>query len=261
MITSHRQVLLVLLAGPSLVTATTCYTSDTAILGTGNIVVHNILTCASKASTKATGSITTCMEQTYPAYAAVSESCLECTTSVIASTTGFDCLTNCLNDMTTSNCTACTPSLSSSWTSSCDRGQTPPTLSTAAETPVCSSTDIDTLPSAAHFVTNSLNCLTSLSTFTTCLETNVPYYNSISADCKICAESQTTASGITADGCGAICMQQPVGSDECNKCGSDLAKLFSTNCLGGQKSSASLLSNSVTSIFTITLMLSLLLVL
>ena len=246
---------LVLLSGQSLVTASTCYTSDTAILGTGNIVVHSILNCASKASTKATGSITTCMEQTYPAYAAVSDSCLECTTSVIDTTSGLQCLTSCMKDMTTSNCTACTPTLSSSWTSSCDRGQSPPTLSSSAETPICSAEDIDTLPSAAHFVSNSLNCLTSLSTFTTCLETNVPYYNSISASCKICAESQTTAGGITADGCGAICMQQPVGSDECSKCGSDLAKLFSTNCLGGQKSAQAILSISM---MTIPLLLSLL---
>lgn len=219
------------------VSGSTCYTSDTNILGTGNIVVHNILNCASKASTRATGSITTCMEQTYPAYAAVSESCLECTTSVMDSTTGMDCLVSCINDMTTANCTACTPTLSSTWTSTCDKGQTAPSPTSAAEQPVCSSRDIDTLPSAAHFVSNSLNCLTNLGTFTTCLQTSVPYYGSISTTCKMCAEAQTTTSGISADGCGAICMQQPVGSDECSKCGSELATQFSVNCLDGQKSS------------------------
>jgi hypothetical protein len=243
MIKAHF-VSLILLSEGYLTTATTCYTSDTAILGTGNIVIHNILNCASKASTKATGSITTCMEQTYPAYAAVSESCLECTTSVIDTSSGLQCLVSCLGDMTTSNCTSCTPTLSSSWTSTCDRGQTPPNPSSSAELPTCSADDINTLPSASHFVTNSLNCLTNLSTFTSCLESNVPYYNSISASCKICAEAQTTPNGITADGCGAICMQQPVGSNECSKCGSDLSSLFSTNCLGGQKSSH-ILSTSV----------------
>jgi hypothetical protein len=218
------------------VLSATCYTSDTAILGTGNIVVHNILSCASKASTQSTGSITTCMGQTYPAYAAVSLSCLECTTSVIDSTTGLQCLVNCMDDMTATDCITCTPTLSSSWTSACDKGQSSPSVDTSAESPTCTPDDIATLPSAAHFVTNSLNCLTDLGTFTSCLDANVPYYSSISARCKMCAEAQSTTDGISADGCGAICMQQPAGSDECNQCGVNIANQFNENCLGGQKS-------------------------
>jgi len=241
----------ILIFGADHVSATTCYTSDTAILGTGNIVVHNILSCASKASTQSTGSITTCMGQTYPAYSAVSLSCLECTTSVIDSVAGLQCLVSCMDDMTSSDCTKCTPALSSSWTSTCDKGHSPPVLDTSAETPTCTSDDIETLPSAAHFVTNSLNCLTNLATFTSCLDSNVPYYYSISPGCKMCAEAQSTTDGISADDCGAVCMHQPVGSDECKNCGINLAAEFSTNCLGGQKSTTRALWSTSAVIFAL----------
>ena len=235
------------------VSAYTCYKSDKAVLGSANILTNNVLTCAEKLAKEGGGSATTCMEEKYPAYAAVSETCLLCTNEVMSSQPALECLANCIDDLTSSACTTCAPTLASAWTELCDKDMTAPTENSSADIPTCSASDISVIPSAASFVTGSLNCLKDLGTLSTCLNTAVPYYANVTAECKICAEAQTTSEGITADGCGAICMQEPTTSSECEKCGNSLSQSFNTNCLGGTKSSAASLSvATIISIFMVT---------
>jgi hypothetical protein len=150
---------------------------------------------------------------------------------------GLSCLANCIYDQTSSTCSTCSPKLASAWTDACDKGLTAPTENSTADIPTCRKEDISLIPSAQSFVGGGLNCLKDLSTFSTCLATNVPYYGQVSVDCKLCAESQTTSGGITADGCGAICMQEPSTSTECEKCASNLSDSFNQYCLGNVNSS------------------------
>jgi hypothetical protein len=215
----------------------TCYKSDRAVLGDGSTFTNNLLTCAEKMAKQGQGSATPCLEDRYPAYAAVSESCLLCTTEVVSSESGLSCLANCIYDQTSSTCSTCSPKLASAWTDACDKGLTAPTENSTADIPTCRKEDISLIPSAQSFVGGGLNCLKDLSTFSTCLATNVPYYGQVSVDCKLCAESQTTSGGITADGCGAICMQEPSTSTECEKCASNLSDSFNQYCLGNVNSS------------------------
>ena len=221
----------------------TCYKSDTTILGSGNVTISNVLRCASKAG-NSSGSITTCMEETYPSYGTVTEFCLDCITEVMQSSIGEECLPACIQDLSSASCIACSPALVDEWSGACDQGLTIPDDSSGRDgsadspvVPVCSEQDKSLIQAGMLFVVPSLYCLKDLSTFESCLGDTVPYYNEISVGCKACASAMSTPSGIQAEECGATCMQQPVNAGECATCALQLASSFDTNCLSKEATS------------------------
>lgn len=222
------------------VSAETCYEEDLAILGGGNVLISNVLRCTSESSIAESG-ITDCMRDTYPAYGSVSDTCLECTTIVMESDVGIRCLPNCVNQLGASACIQCAPDLVEAWSHQCNVGGKKPADHDTQENvdPKCTVADKQIVQSGSNFVVGSLNCLTDLSTFQTCLYGLVPLYNSISAGCKACASALNTQSNgqtIQAQDCGAICMQDSVDATRCAQCASGLAQAFDRECM----SSASL---------------------
>ena len=222
------------------VLGSTCYTSDVGILGNGSVVVSNILRCSAAAGSE-TGSITECMAEKYPAYGSISETCLDCTTQVMMTNIGMRCLPNCIDDITTPDCTSCTPSLVNQWATTCDKGITAPSQDRSDDTTdgsadvlidaVCNDSDKAILGNGNDFTSHSLNCMKNLTTFTSCLRATVPYFADISSECKSCASVAETDEGIIATDCGEICLQQPVDSSACDKCGDKWADAFEKQCL------------------------------
>lgn len=224
----------------------TCYVSDVSILGSGNVIISNVLKCASSAHKDASSSITSCMGETYPSYGLVSAICLDCITEVMQSSIGNSCLPTCIEDLSSSDCSACTPSLIDEWTRACDQELTNPAESesntdASADTPVeavCTDGDKSLIQTGDMFVIPSLNCLKDLANFQTCFNAAVPYYNSITSGCKACASTTSTSDGIQAEDCGALCMQQPASSDACSECGQGIATSFDRMCLNLSTASA-----------------------
>ena len=234
---SHSSLLLLFPMG--VMSDPTCYNEDITILGGQNVIISNVLRCAGHVGGQS-GTITECMQETYPGYGLVSDSCLQCTTDVMLSTQGANCLPQCIDQLSSSGCRSCSPTLADLWASTCDKGvPAPPGSSGSAEhsivDPTCSQTDIRIVQSGSHFVMGSLNCLRDLSTFQSCLYGAVPGYNGISNSCKACAASvSTVVSGmgtIQAQDCGAICMQQSADSSSCSECGGGIARSFDILCL------------------------------
>ena len=236
---ANLRVLLWVEAGFQAVASSTCYVSDVGILGSGNVLISNVLKCVSGARNNETASITSCMDEIYPSYGLVSSVCLDCITEVMEAPTSVACLPDCIQDVTSAGCNACVPNVVDEWESMCDSGidvSTPsPTPDGSADVPpvnaVCDSDDESLIKSGADFVIPSLFCLQDLTTFQSCLATNVPFYGSITVGCKACASATSTSDGIDAEDCGSICMQQPASDDACANCANGLATSFDVECL------------------------------
>jgi hypothetical protein len=210
-----------------------CCVEDMNILSAENVLISDILICSSKLG-DSEHDITPCMQEAVPAFGSISNECVLCTNEIMYLEESSHCLADCISDLTSGSCKDCTPKLASLWKSRCDKGSGGPSNHVSHpinSTGVCTASDQSIVRSGSHFVIESMNCLKDLSTFRTCLYGVVPEYGEITPSCKVCAAGLSTTweeTPLSAQDCGAICMQS---SDKCDGCARGIAKSFDSNCL------------------------------